>query len=325
MRLRLGILVLLTLGGCGFSLRQATTSATAALPAKSSDDVPFAPVLFGGSLPTHTCTARDFKASSEAPNGAGGDTRLDVHFTDTAATACEAEGFPHVAAPVPGQMAVVGTDSQSGFFAGIPVVPVGVAPRLVLDVAVETHRDCPARYANPRVYPSLLSSGLVITMPDGSTLNVDGPLDVLCGLFVAPFMAPAPPAPTENPPAFSLQPSIVKPVKRPQGGTLAYSVVLKNTERSPVSLAPCPWYTETTLAVAQTFLLNCAAAPKSIASGRAVTLQMEIPAQSGVALTEVDWSWGSGWANSARRGRPEGGGLVSGGRGLGLSAFAAIS
>jgi hypothetical protein len=261
-------------------------------------DVPFAPILIGHLSATRACVARDFTARVSGGNGATGHTITYVHLTDMASTPCRLEGYPRVVADVPGRSPVMAGDG-GGPFTTMAVDPVVVGPGMSLFLSVETERDCPARYADPALYPTLRSDSLSIGLPGGSLVVVE-PLDVLCGMSVSPFVEPPPVGPLpHSPPAFALQPEIRSPRSVAAGAPIPFDVVLRNRSSRPVSLSPCPWFTETSgstgtsAPTAFSYLVNCGAAPGELGPRDALVLSMELSAPPGGGGSVLTWTWGA--------------------------------
>jgi hypothetical protein len=306
-------LVLLVACGGGASIGTATTAVTKPMNAKNAAprvsaatststpvvpsrviDVPFNPVLIGNLSAGRTCSGRDFVAGGTAPNGATGHYLLEVDIVSVASTPCGLEGYPQVVANVPGGTPVIAAHG-GGTFTGGAVLPVVVAPGATLAIILGTERDCPARYASPAVYPERASDRVSITMPGGGTVVVPASQDVLCGLSVAPFHQPAPIGPPPaQPPTFALQPLLQAPKSVPAGTTISYTVTLPNDTGGPVSLVPCPSFTETTgPQTASPYLLDCHNLPSLLEPGDILVVYMQVPAPTIPAVLELNWSWGA--------------------------------
>jgi hypothetical protein len=292
------------------------------VPVGTVFDVPFVPILIGNLSATRTCSARDFVARSAGGNGAAGHVATYVDLTDVSSTPCRLEGYPQVVAEVPGGSSVAATGG-AGIFTTRAVLPVTVAAGMTLLLTLETERDCPLRYANPNIYPQLFSNRVSIGLPGGGSLNVAASQDVLCGLTVAPYLQ-APPLgpPPPAPPAFALQPEI-EDLSSVSRGTVSFRVVLPNLTTHPVSLSPCPWFTERSRAPESGlfayvfYLVNCAAAPSALQPGDALVLQMDVPVPTLPGSVELDWSWGTPYQ--------QGGEQLTGPQELAISASIVIS
>ncbi len=272
-----------------------TPTTTSSVPAGRIFDIPFAPILMENLSATRTCSARDLRASVAGTNGATGHSVTYVDLTDISSTSCRLEGYPRVEADMLGHVPVVAGDG-GGFFTAMAVDPAVVGPGMAIELSLGTERDCPARYAEPDVYPTMPSDGISIGVPEGSLFVADD-LDVLCGLTISPYVQPAPDGPLPaGPPAFALQPEIEAPTTVAAGSPVTFTVVLQNLSAHPVSLSPCPWFTEaigTGPLTSLSYVLNCAAAPAALEPGDAVVLLMELSAPPTQGQDSLLWMWGA--------------------------------
>ena len=223
-----------------------TTTTTSPVPVGETYDVPFAPILVGDISAARTCSVRDLRASDAGANGATGHSITYLDLTDISSTPCRLEGYPRVVAEVPGHSPVLVRDG-GGFFTSMAIEPAVVSPGSAFELSIGTERDCPARYAQPGVYPTLPADGISIGVPGGSLFVADH-LDVECGVTVSPYIQPAPEGPLPPPPpAFALQPEVAsEPLEVPPDATFVFKIILSDLSGKPVSLSPCPWYTEIT-------------------------------------------------------------------------------
>jgi len=153
---------------------------------------------------------------------------------------------------------------------------------------------CPALISGHRAgYKTLL-----ITV-DGGHLRVGFPaqLNLICGLLVSDFGAPAAPPPGSTSPLNVLAVTVTMPATLAAGMTASYSVTLHNTSGRRLTLSPCPSYTQylavltgntQAVAVQQYFYLNCAAARQVPARG-SVTFAMCIPVPAASGRAKYDW------------------------------------
>jgi hypothetical protein len=139
---------------------------------------------------------------------------------------------------------------------------------------------------------------LLITA-DGGHLRVGFPvqLNLICGLLVSDFGAPAAPPPGSTSPLNVLAVTVTMPATLAAGTTASYSVTLHNTSGRRLTLSPCPSYTQylavltgntQAVAVQQYFYLNCAAARQVPARG-SVTFAMCIPVPAASGRAKYDW------------------------------------
>ena len=289
-----------------------TTTTTSPVPRGETYDVPFAPILVGNISAARTCSVPDLRATAAGTNGATGHSVTYIDLTDISSTPCRLEGYPRVVAEVPGHSPVAAEDG-GGFFTSMAVEPAVVSPGSAFQLSVGTERDCPARYAQPGVYPTLPADGISIGVPGGSFFVADD-LDVECGITVCPYIQPAPEGPLPPaPPAFALQPEVAsEPIEVPPGATFVFKIILSDLSGQPVSLSPCPWYTETTdtsLPTSLSYLLNCAAAPRALEPGDSLVLWIDVAAPSTAGPSLVQWTWGAPYqeGGQTRQAVPEAG------------------
>ena len=165
-------------------------------------------------------------------------------------------------------------------------VPTQLAPGSAAKLYLGTNRGCTALNspgANAAARANTYT-GITITLPDGrGTLGVGHvSLDTACGLSESEIGA-APPVPTSpvaapgSPASLTAHSTI--PAEVHAGADLRYTVTLTNPTATPVSLTPCPVYSESLIgnktALRMSYQLNCAVVSR-IDPGTATTFAMEL-------------------------------------------------
>ena len=99
--------------------------------------------------------------------------------------------------------------------------------------------------------PALTSGGqadyraLLIALGGGQVrIEFPAALNLICGLRASTFGAPAAPPPGSTSPLNVLAATVTLPATLTAGMTASYSVTLRNTSGTRLSLLPCPSYTE---------------------------------------------------------------------------------
>ncbi len=152
---------------------------------------------------------------------------------------------------------------------------------------------CPALISGHRAgYKTLL-----ITVDGGhSRVGFPAQLNLICGLLVSDFGAPAAPPPGSTSPLNVLAVTVTMPATLAAGTTVSYSVTLHNTSGRRLTLSPCPSYTQylavltgntQAVAVQQYFYLNCAA--RQVPARGSVTFAMCIPVPAASDRAKYDW------------------------------------
>jgi len=130
------------------------------------------------------CTAEQVRVSADGGQGATGHNFAYYVFRNVSAKQCILRGFPSVVASAPGKRDV--TASHSTWFIRQErsgSMPPGGETML----SIETDRDCPARYAVPNTFPTLIYHTVTVTIPGGGSVVIKGKFDVLCGLLTGRF------------------------------------------------------------------------------------------------------------------------------------------
>jgi hypothetical protein len=119
-------------------------------------------------------------------------------------------------------------------------------PGGVTMLSIETDRDCPARYANPDEYPTLIYHTVTIGIPGGGHVVIKHAFDVLCGLLTGKFAVAQPPQRNTHSPVTGARAALELPRGVVAGTTLDYVAALTNPTGTDMVLTLCrlpagPW------------------------------------------------------------------------------------
>lgn len=235
---------------------------------------------------TRACRAADLSVTAGASGAYRGMATQELLLTNHGQEACFLPGAP---------AAVVFLNDGSRRQVAAGAGPA-VASRLDLGVGqtarllIGTPGTCTGA-GHPQV-----GSRVDLTLSSGEKLSVSNTwVNVECGSpVVIAFTAGM--VPSASVPASGLSATISAPSSVVRGSVLQYFITLKNPTGRPITLSPCPSYTETLGAnpasvVRQTWLLNCSAMP-AINSGAAVVFEMRLSVPAGIpsGITKLSWS-----------------------------------
>ena len=142
-------------------------------------------------------------------------------------------------------------------------------------------------------YTSDPYAGEIIELADGGKFTLDAKFDTVCGLDISQFHKNPPQSFYDGPtsPYDSLEVTADFPSTAVAGTTLHYTVRLRNTGNSPVTLEPCPTYEEALYgdsAHDYFYELNCDTVT-SIQSGESVTYAMEMSVPDSTGPAKFAW------------------------------------
>ena len=155
------------------------------------------------------------------------------------ATPCILKGFPRVVATEAGKAPVVAVDGA--FFVG-QEISATMSPGSYTTLSLETERDCDARYASGKNWPTLIYHTATVTIPGGGNVVVHDNFDVECGLFTGQFGVAQPEPQYTQSPIDGATAAIELPSAVAAGGTLDYVIDLTNPTAHDMVLDPCPSY-----------------------------------------------------------------------------------
>jgi Protein of unknown function (DUF4232) len=234
------------------------------------------------------CTASQVRVSPEGDNGATGHLFTYFTFRNVSTTTCILRGYPAAVASQPGKPGV--TAAHSGWFTNNRR-SANMRPGGVTTLSIETDRDCPARYANPGKYPTLIYHTVTISIPGGGQVVIHHPFDVLCGLFTGKFAVAQPPQRYTRSPVSGARVALQLPTGVVAGTTLDYVAAVANPAGTSMVLRPCPGYWQGLGAAGKTVLsLNCRAQPR-IPAHQTVrfAMRLQVPASTPTGLATVYW------------------------------------
>ena len=272
----------------------ATAMATSAAPTTTTTTLPTGPA----------CKASTLHAVAK-PGGAGLGHGLEiVVVTNVGPTTCWVGGYPNLVGSKTSGARKLLAATHGTYFGNR--VPTKLTPGSAAKLYLGTESTCNAlnspqarAVANANTY-----TGLIIDLPGSEgTLSVGNLyLDTACGLseseIGAPTPIPASPSPVPGSPA-SLTARSTIPAEVHVDSVVRYTVTLTNPTATPVSLTPCPVYSESligsTTALRRSYHLNCAVVSR-IDPGTAVTFAMELalPRSFPSSVAKMSWVLDSG-------------------------------
>jgi hypothetical protein len=297
-----GVVAVLAAAGCGSTVApvaRAGPPSPSVSPVSERGAVPWADLpgqFFEPSpLPAHwrpanarPCTASQVRVSPDGGNGATGHLFAYFAFRNVSRTTCILRGYPPVVASEPGKPDV--TAAHSGWFTG-GERSGNLRPGGVTTLSIETDRDCPARYANPNQYPTLIYHTVTISIPGGGQVVLHHAFDVLCGLFTGKFAVAQPPQRYTHSPVTGARAALELPRGAAAGTTLDYVAALTNPAGTGMVLTPCPGYQQGLGSAGKTILaLNCHA-QRRIPAHQTVrfAMRLHVPADTPTGPATVYW------------------------------------
>ncbi len=145
---------------------------------------------------------------------------------------------------------------------------------------------------------------------DGETVHAGAGVRIteVCGLYLSSFGLPArytPLAPAPGAPATATV-RVQFPASVHPGAVLHYTITLSNPTKTPITLQPCPGYSEgiyaSGLVIRRSFALNCDAV-HAIGADEHVRYAMELAVPSRAAAGVAKFSWGLNDPNGPFAGR----------------------
>jgi len=232
--------------------------------------------------------------------GLGNDLEIVV-VTNVGPTTCWVGGYPSLVGVKPsGARKPLGATHGTYFGNRVPMkLAPGAAAELYLGTASACNAlNAPAPQRNATAKANTYT-GLTIALPEGrGTFSVGHVyLDTACGLseseIGAPSPAPTSPSPAPGSPA-SLTARSTIPAEVHVGSVLRYTVTLTNPAATPVSLTPCPVYSESLIgsktALRRSYHLNCAVVSR-IDPTTSVTFAMELAVPRSFPPSGAKMSW----------------------------------
>lgn len=256
--------------------------------------------------PAPLCQSGQLEASS-ARGGVGfGNIETTVDLANVGST-CRLQGYPDLIGIAPNGNAPLMPGKSGTFFGNLVAsnLPSGHVGELLLG----TSGNCDAvNHQDQRPWTTDAYDGLEIVLPQGMGIvavnfGTGFSFNTACGLSESQLGVPGK-VPQYPPPTGTFQAltaTIQAPISVSWDSTLSYTVTLHNSSNQPVSLRPCPSYTESFgigskagtvhgQLVSKTYGLNCerrrALAPKG-----SLTFAMELRLPRATVAGTADLSW----------------------------------
>jgi hypothetical protein len=246
--------------------------------------------LLGGlSVSAPACQASNLRVVSTRPGAYHGQTVLAITLDDSGTSACTLDGLPTATGVSPSGATVPFQEPTATGTNSVPLNPGDQA-----SVWLSALGSC----TQPSPDTSLASAR--ISIPGGGALTISAPeLSISCGgLEVSQFMAVPDYSPAPTGPWSGLRACLTYRPSISVGSSFDYSVTLKNTTDSAVSLDPCPSYSEaistpTSTAVptvaSASYQLNCS--PGDIPAHSSVTFAMQLAVPASAPQGEAKFLW----------------------------------
>ncbi len=296
--------------GCGSTSVGARSDGSATSPTQRSSVIPWVgataaapratPTTTTTTLPTGpACDTSTLRAVAK-PGGAGLGHGLEiVVVTNVGGATCWVGGYPSLVGVKPSGARKPFAAIHGTYFGNR--VPTTLVPGSAAELYLGTESACTA-LNSPGAQAAAKANtytGLIIALPEGrGTLSVGNvSLDTACGLSESEIGAPSP-APTSPSPAPGSPASLTARSRIPAevhvGSVLRYTVTLTNPAATPVSLTPCPVYSESLIgskaALRRSYHLNCAVVSR-IDPTTSVTFAMElaVPRSFPPGVAKMSW------------------------------------
>lgn len=275
-----GVALALLLSACGQAATATVRQGPATDPVADAGVVPWASLPaapippYGPALAAASpCRSGDVRVTVGGHNGASQQQFTYIDVTNTSNTACAVSGYPDVVGE--GQGITPTTPSSLTKVSGFnePGMQYALGPGATAGFTVEQSDSCDS---DPNA-PSVDYQQLVITLPGGGNAVLTDALPKTCpGLAETIYTHVF----TEAGPLAPLTAKVTAPASVKLGASsVDYSVTLNNPSSAPVSLYPCPNYTEFASdgpkIQPQTFRLNCSHV-EEVEPGRSVTFTMRV-------------------------------------------------
>lgn len=246
------------------------------------------------------CTAAQVRVSPAGQNGATGRYFEYFAFRNVSRTTCILRGYPSAVASEPGKPDL--TAAHSGWFA-TDERSGNMRPGGVTTLSIETDSNCPARYAHPGQYPTLVYHTVTISIPGGGQVVINRAFDVLCGLFTSKFATAQPPQKYTQSPVTGAHVALELPSGVIAGTTLDYVAAVTNPAGTGMLLTPCPGYQQGLGQAGKAILaLNCRA-QRRIPAHQTVrfAMRLHVPAGTPTGSDAVYWQIATVAGPSAHR------------------------
>jgi hypothetical protein len=296
-RLGLILVVALTLAGCGTASptpTDPTATPVSSTPAPAAGiawvdqpaSLPAPPAVPGARAQAQACSASQLSATAHFEGRDGGTGHLDYRFSvaNTGSTRCSLIGAPQVESQgAGGHMTVVPTLTGPVLgYAGI-VGYATIDPGESAWLIIETSLSC-----NGGIDPPSYRD-LVINVAGGAVSVPDTVLTSTCTVLVSTWYRPAEAQYTAPNRFANVSIAIGTPDSVRRGTDLMFTVTLTNN-LAPITLTPCPVYTETLAGQEHTFELNCTA-PTLPTGDTRFLMRVPVPANLPAGATDLMWQF----------------------------------
>ena len=272
-------------------------------PANSAPAVPWlnqpaaekAGALAAATTGVHPCAGADLRIAAGVAGAYRGQATQEIRLTNIGTSACHLIGFPNVQ--------LLPTNEAPQTVAASDAAPqlmnerVDLAPGDEVMLLVGTPGVCEAANKPQRK----VSKRVQLALPGGGLKVLDGVhIDTLCGRATVvqfqPVRSEASGSLSKAANAYAqLTGSLSAPDEATRGGTLQYTVILSNPTGNPISLSPCPAYTQSLYADGKaadsTWRLNCGAAGAQIGANASVSFEMRAQMPTDLAVGSMKLSW----------------------------------
>ena len=236
------------------------------------------------------CLASQLRVSAGPSGAAAGNELEGFAFTNTSRTTCLLGGRPRVTGINAAGRRVAISASGGTFFGRL--LPADIAPGAKGYLYFGTSAGC----SGPS--PQAVYRSLSFQIPSGGTLVSTLSLTAdSCGLAMdgLGLQEGGSPQPTPFPGSLgTLNAHLDLPSSVALGQTLHYTVTLQNPSDMPVSLSPCPSYTETLGYPnnrTEAFWLNCDQVTVIPPGGQVVyTMELQVPSDGVIGIGKFNWS-----------------------------------
>lgn len=239
------------------------------------------------------CLASQLRGAAGPQGAATGNELEGFAFTNVSRTTCLLSGRPRVTGiNAAGRRVALPLNPGQTFFG--PLLPADIAPGAKGFLYFGTGNACGSGADQQRTSQYF---ALWFDLPGGGRVQSSLTLAAgSCGLVMDDLGLPAPVLPLSTPSPGSpgtLDAHVDLPFSVALGQTLHYTVTLHNSSGVPVSLSPCPSYTETLGYPnnrAEAFWLNCDQVTVIRPGGQVVyAMELQVPSNAVIGFSKFSW------------------------------------
>lgn len=239
------------------------------------------------------CHARELRISQGRGGAAAGTLYERLVFTNNGPRTCLLRGYPTISALGPDGSRRKLRPHREGltFFSLVPTnLPSGGHSL----IGLATSDVCDNGTRSPTIYRELS-----VRIANGETVHAGAGARIteVCGLYLSSFGLPArytPLAPAPGTPATATV-RVQMPASVRAGTVLHYTITLSNPTKTPITLQPCPGYSEgiyaSGLVIRRSFALNCDAVRAIGAHEHArYAMELAVPSRAAAGVAKLSWS-----------------------------------